>query len=359
MKKEVRNITKDTKTIVNGIRAQASEDYKKRVPILGNPSGSDSEWITDKLADIAAPLKQYTALQNEFLTALVNRIGLVIFKNLSYTNPLKIFKKGTLENGETIEEIFVGLAKSYDYSWEGSYTDPAGGHDFESPFKREVPDVQANFHKLNVAKVFKTTYTEELLSKAFTSMDGVYNLISRIIESVYTAYEIFEWEQTKKLISDAYTNGDIVKQTLDTDPSTKDGLTAMVTKARALSGAMTFPSKAYNSAGVTNTLPRGDQIVLMTPETEARMDVDVLASAFNMDRTTFLGNIVMIDKFPDGMEDVQFLVVSRDFFMIYDKLLRTETIYNPAQMYWNVFLHVWQLYSYSKFVNAVAFTFGG
>lgn len=357
MKKEIRNVTKDTKTILNGIRAQASDEYKSLVPILGTPSGEGDEFITDNLADIAAPITQYRVVQNEFVSALVNRIGLVIFKNLSYSNPLKILKRGTLENGETIEEIWVGLAKSYDYKWQGSYTDPTSGATEENPFKRETPDIKAYFHYLNVAKVFKTTYTEELLSKAFTSADGVYNLVSRIIESVFTSYEIFEWEQTKKLLADAYTNGDIITQTLTADPTTEAGMKAMVKKARALSTQMTFPSDQYNSAGVVNTCPRADQIIIMTPEIEAAMDVDVLASAFNMDRTTFLGNTIMIDKFPEGMENVKFLVVSRDFFVIYDKLIRTETVWNGAQLYWNVFLHVWQLYSYSKLVNAVAFTY--
>lgn len=358
MKKVVRNIKQDTATILNGIRSQASDEYKSKVPILGTPSGNDSEWITDNLADIAAPITQFRTIQNEFVNALFGRIGLVIFKNLSYTNPLKALKKGLLENGEVIEEIWVGLANSYDYSWNGSYTDPNSGDTYEHPFKREIPDVKAYFHYLNVAKVFKNTYTEQELSKAFTNANGVYSLVSKIIESVYTSYEIFEWEQTKKLLADAYTNNDIKVISLSSDPlASADNMKALIKQARALSSKLTFPSDEYNAAGVVNTLPRVDQIVFMTPELEASSDVDVLASAFNMDKTTFLGNVIMIDQFPAGMENVKMLVVSRDFFVIYDKLMRAENIYNPAQMYWNIFLHVWQLYSYSKLVDAVAFVY--
>lgn len=358
MKKEVRNITKETAKILNGIRSQASDEYKSKVPILGTPSGNDSEWITDNISDIAAPITQFRTIQNEFVNALIGRIGLVLFKNMSYTNPLKVLKKGMLENGEVIEEIWVGLAKSYDYSWSGSYTDPTSSDTYEHPFKREVPDVKAYFHYLNIAKVFKNTYTEAELSKAFTSADGVYNLVSKIIESVYTAYEVFEWEQTKKLLSDAYTNNDIKVIQLSADPlSSAANMKELIKQARSMSSKLTFPSKDYNAAGVVNTLPREDQIVFMTPDLEAMSDVEILASAFNMDKTTFLGNVIMIDKFPSGMDNVKMLIVSRDFFVIYDKLLRTENIYNPAQMYWNIFLHVWQLYSYSKLVDAVAFIY--
>ena len=74
-----------------------------------------------------------------------------------------------------------------------------------------------------------------------------------------------------------------------------------------------------------------------------------------MDKTEFLGKRVVIDAFPEGMEKVQLMIVDKDWFMIYDKLLRMESIYNPAQMYWNYFLHYWGVYSYSVVENAVAF----
>lgn len=357
MKKEVRNITHDTKTILNGLRSQASEDYKAKVPILGEPGGDGDEFITPNLADIAAPITNYQAIKNEFIQALVDRIGLVIFKNMSYTNPLKIFKKGTLDYGESIEEIWVGLVKSYDYSWSGSYTDPTSGATEENPFKRETPDVKAYYHSLNSAKVFKTTYTEEMLTKAFVNANGVYDMISRIIAAVYTTYEVFEWEQTKKLMSDAFVNTDIKTIELTADPTTEAGAKELIKKARALSTKLTFPTDAYTAAGNINTCPRADQIVLISPDLEATIDVDVLAQCFHLDRATLLGNMITIDKFPDEMAGVQMLVVSRDFFMIYDKLFRTETVWNGAQLYWCVFFHVWQLYSYSKLVDAVAFTF--
>lgn len=89
---------------------------------------------------------------------------------------------------------------------------------------------------------------------------------------------------------------------------------------------------------------------------EAALDVDVLSKAFNMDKTEFLGHVIVLDYFPEGMESVKAMVVDKDWFMIYDKLLRTETIYNPSMMYFNMFMHVWQVYSYSKVENAVAFT---
>lgn len=359
MAKKVINVSQDAKTILNGIRSEASQTYKDTVPILVDEAefktltASKSVMnlapatYTMDLQEVGRAITDYLPNQNEFVNALINRIGLVVFKNMSYTNPLKSFKRGTLEYGETVEEIFTGLAKSYDYAWNG-------GLDEENPFKREIPDVKTYFHTLNVQKVFKNTSAEAELNLAFTNGEGVYNLVAGIMDGIFTAYEIFEYEQTKGLFKEAFDQNQIVKITV-TEATDEASAKALIKTARAISGKMMFPSKNYNSAQVMQTTPRADQLIIMTPDLEALVDVDVLAAAFNMDKTEFLGQRVIIDAFPEGMEEVQLMIVDKDWFMIYDKLLRMESIYNPAQMYWNYFLHYWGVYSYSVVENAVAF----
>lgn len=362
MAKKVLNVSQDAKTILNGIRSEASQTYKDTVPILVDEAEfktlTSSKSVmnlapatyTMDLQEVGRAITDYLPNQNEFVNALINRIGLVVFKNMSYTNPLKSFKRGTIEYGETIEEIFTGLAKSYDYSFNG-------GEIEENPFKREIPDVKTYFHTLNVQKVFKNTSAEAELNLAFTNGEGVYNLVTSIMDGIFTAYEIFEYEQTKGLFKEAFDQNQIVKITV-TEATDEASAKALIKTARAISGKMMFPSKNYNSAAVMQTTPREDQLIIMTPDLEALVDVDVLAAAFNMDKTEFLGQRVIIDAFPEGMEDVQLMIVDKDWFMIYDKLLRMESIYNPSLMYWNWFLHYWGVYSYSVVENAVAFVTG-
>lgn len=363
MAKEILNVKQDAKTILNGIRSEASQTYKDTVPILVDEAemktlsmtknvmyNAPATYTTD-LNDVGRAITDYLPNQNEFISSLINRIGLVVFKNMSYTNPLKALKRGTLEFGETIEEVFTGLAKSYDYSFNS-------GEAEENPFKREIPDVKTYFHTLNVQKVFKNTTAEAEINLAFTNNAGVYNLVSKIVDGIFTAYEIFEYEQTKGLFKEAFDQNQIVKITV---PEVVDEASAksVIKTARAISGKMMFPSKNYNSAQVMQTSPRADQLIIMTPDLESIVDVDVLAAAFNMEKAEFMGQRVIIDAFPEGMEDVQLMIVDKDWFMIYDKLLRMESIYNPAQMYWNYFLHYWGVYSYSVVENAVAFVTEG
>lgn len=337
MAKEILNVKQDAKTILNGIRSEASQTYKDTVPILVDEAemktlsmtknvmyNAPATYTTD-LNDVGRAITDYLPNQNEFISSLINRIGLVVFKNMSYTNPLKALKRGTLEFGESIEEVFTGLAKSYDYSFNS-------GEAEENPFKREIPDVKTYFHTLNVQKVFKNTTAEAEINLAFTNNAGIYNLVAKIVDGIFTAYEIFEYEKTKGLFKEAFDQNQIVKITV---PEVVDEASAksVIKTARAISGKMMFPSKNYNSAKVMQTSPRADQLIIMTPDLESIVDVDVLAAAFNMEKAEFMGQRVIIDAFPEGMEDVQLMIVDKDWFMIYDKLLRMESIYNPAQMY--------------------------
>lgn len=366
MKKTIQNVSMDTATLLNGIREQASPAYKAAVPVL--VSDADMQTITKSATfskvyntggttytnDVRAVGQAITSLEvikNEFLDALVNRIGMVMFQSFTYTNKLKKFKKGMLEYGEVIEEIFVEIAQAQDYSWKSGQAE-------DNPFKREIPDVKVYFHKMNSQKKFRTTVTEEQINLAFINANGVYNLVSEIIDSLYKGYEVYEWETMKATMADAYKASNII--TVDiAAPTTKEAMEAMVKKARELYLNFGMPSTEYNKAGVLTTTPDSRIHVIYTSKIAASMDVDVLAKAFNMDRTTFLGQSTVIDKFATGMENVQMLILDENFFQVYDKLFRVTSIFNPDMLYYNYTLHTWQVYSYSLLVNAVALKTAG
>ena len=151
----------DVIKILNAIRNNASLDYQNRVPVA----------TRDNLTDIGNKVVNYTATMNEFINALVNRIARVIITSKMYKNPLREFKKGLLEYGETVEEVFVNIAKAHEFDPETAESEV---------FKREMPDVLAAFHKLNYQNFYKVTISVEQLRQAFLSYQGISDLISRI-----------------------------------------------------------------------------------------------------------------------------------------------------------------------------------
>ena len=154
---KTQNLKANSADVLNAIRNGASQTYKDAVPvaIMGD---------ADNLRGIGNAIMSYAALKNEFLHELMNRIGMVMIKTMAFTNPWYMFKKGLLEFGETIEEIFVAIAKPHEYNPDVAE---------KEVFKQEIPDVLTAFHRLNYKKFYKQTIRNYQLRQAFLSWDGV------------------------------------------------------------------------------------------------------------------------------------------------------------------------------------------
>jgi uncharacterized protein YjdB len=327
-----------TYDIVNAIRNSSSDMFSQYVPLAN----------ADNVAEIGQGILINQAVQNEFVTSLVDRIGLVIVRAVSLNNPLKKFKKGSMTQGRTIEEIFTDITKAKKY-------DP---FDAESTvFKRTIPNVKTLFHERNRQDFYEQTIQDESLKSAFVSWSNFEGFLSSIINAIYNSAEVDEYEYMKLLIDNYYSKG-LFKVIPVTAPTTETATKDFVKKLRATVGRMTIGtgSRDYNSLAVRTRSDVSDLHLIIDADLQAEMDVDVLAKAFNMDKTDFLGNVTVIDNFASsGLEAV---LVDKEWFMVYDNLQKLETIRNPKGLYWNYFYHVWQTLSVSRFANAVAFVSG-
>ena len=171
--------------ILNTIRANATYEYQSLVPTV--TSAND-------IPKVGEVLYGYPAMANQFLNALINRIALVKVKSAVFNNAYAELKKGYLEFGETVEEVFVGIAKAREFSAEKAEA---------REFKRTLPDVRSAFHTMNWRVQYPITIQQEDLRMAFTSIGGVEDLIAKIVEAVYTAAEYDEYLLFKYLIINA------------------------------------------------------------------------------------------------------------------------------------------------------------
>lgn len=320
--------------ILNTIRANASATYQDRIP----------EATQENIRSIGNAMLQYNATANEFLSALVNRIALVLINSKLYENPLRRFKKGTIEVGESVEEVFVNAAVARQYDPDKSVTDL---------YKRVIPDVSAVFHKMNYQNYYKVTISNEQLRTAFLSAQGIEDLIARIVDSLYTGANLDEFILMKQLITDAVNAGQVTPVTVPA--MTADNAKSIITTIKATSNAMEFMSNKYNAMGVLTYTPKDKQILITDPNFDAIMDVEVLAAAFNMSKAEFLGQRVMIDEF-SNLTGAQAALVDEDWFMVFDLYNGFRENYNGEGLYWNYFYHLWKIFSTSPFSNFVLFT---
>lgn len=343
--------------ILNIIRQNASLAYQDAVPRISDVSD---------IPAVGQAIVGNPTRSNEFINALVNRIGLVLAESAIFNNPYEMLKKGYLEYGESVEEIFIGLAKVLPYSAEQA---PA------REFKRTIPDVKSVFHIMNWKVLYPVTVSPEDLKRAFLSADGVEMLITRIIDSIYTAAAYDEFLLVKYLLIKNVTNGSIKPVQIDASDM-KDA----AIKFRGTSNAFTFISGNYNFASVPNNAPKENQYIFMDSTFNAAYDVEVLAAAFNMDKADFMGRLLLIDNFTEFdnerwaviransdmveevtaaelalMADVKAILADERWFQIYDDVSEMREKEVASGLYWNYFYHNWKVVSTSPYADICAF----
>lgn len=302
----------------------------------------------ENVAEFGAGILLNQTIQNDFITTLVDRIGLVVIKKASLQNPLKKFKKGAMTQGRTIEEIFTDIVKGKKYDPEEAET---------TVFKRTIPNVKTLFHERNRQDRYDQTIQDDSLKSAFTSWGNFEGFLASIINAIYNSAEVEEYQYMKLLVDNYYAKG-LFTVVPVTAPTTETATREFVKKVRATATKMTLPmgSRDFNALAVHTRCEMDNLHLLIDADLLANLDVDVLARAFNMDKTNFMGHVTIIDGFASaGLEAV---LVDEEWFMVYDNLHKLETVRNPKGLYWNYFYHVWQTLSVSRFSNAVAFVSG-
>ena len=322
--------------VLNVIRQNATAVYQDRIP----------EATAENLHEVGDAILTYEAQANEFVNALVNRIGLVILNNRMATNPLAALKKGRLAVGETIEEIYIDVIKAQTY-------DPRAAQD--TLFKRHLPNVSSVFHSVDSQLNYPLTISNEQLRKAFMSYDSLDRFIAGLVDSMYKSATLDEFIQMKQLISEWNNNGRFIVEPIAPVTDAASAREAMI-KIKAVSDGMTIFNNQMNYAGVWTSTPKDEQYLITTPDFNARMDVDVLAAAFHMDKAEFAGHVIVVDNIGNlGDSGIEAILVDKNWYQVYDYLRTFKTAYNGEGLYWNYFYHVWMVYSLSPFANAVAF----
>lgn len=313
-------------------------DYADRIP----------EATQDNLKDIGKALFSYEPAMNQFLNELINRIGMVYVHDKLYNNKLKFLKRGYLEYGDSIEEIFVDLAKAIHF-----VPAPATGNECDV-YKQYKPEIVSAFHRVNREDTYPITINEEMLKRAFTGYQAFSSFVAGIFNSVYRADEVDEYILFKQLLGETLSNSYLVQVTKPTDKTTSEAFSIAM---RANGLALEYVSRKYNSAGVATNTDLSDQILILRSDIVPVIDVTQLANNFNLNLAQPIsGRIIVIDDFGQGNDNIIGGIIDRDFSMIYDTVYKTDSIYNPRHLYWNYFLHHHQIIASSPFANAIGFT---
>lgn len=288
------------------------------------------------------PSKQAIYQQNEFLGSLVEKIGRQTYSSKAYLNPLAKFKKGFIENANEIEEIYVARIEGKAQDFEGSDT-----------LKRVKPSIKTQYHKQNYGKCYTATISDQQVRRAFTSNGGVRKIADEILTQLQTGYEYDEYVAMRNNFCDLIDGTPSKNQiTAITDNASAKAFVKLIKKQIA---DMKFRSTRYST--VERNCKTEDLVLVLRTGLLAEIDVELLASAFNVSKTDVPSMVVEVDDFP-GYANVQGMLLEKEALMVFDTLYNMEPQRNAKGMFTNHHLNVEKIISTSNMFNVAVYHTG-
>lgn len=343
-------------TALNYMREMSVADgrvYHQYVPVV-----TDSTTI----GEFGQPIldAQNLNVMNDFV-GLLKKIVFQAVCTKVFNNPLAELEGERLPLGQFVEDIYVNPAKARGFNV----------NDFAGLLQKYEADVAVQHLAVNSDLQYCVTLTRDKIRNAFTSWNALEDLITGYINSLYNGAYIDMYAQTKGLVTAAYA-GNKIQVVQVSDPTDEQSAKALIRQIRATFSKMKLPSTRFNAWSKMQEDGHAlkvwsdpeDIVVMISADVDALVDVEVLARAFNMDKTDFLGRVIVVDDFnvynPDGTvaidgSAIKCMIADKAWFKIKNQDFDMSDFWNPNNRTWQYYLNVVKMYNYSLFANAVVF----
>ena len=308
----------------------------------------------------ARPILSNQTIMNEFFSMLVQRIIYTQIDVRLFNNPLQILEGDTMPLGSLGQEIYTNPIKGRKFNVD----------DFAGLLARYEADVKVQYMHLNSDIQYPVTITRAKIVDAFTSWENLNRFVDSITNALYNGAYIDRFNMTKELVTSAYVGNNVQVKTI-TAVTSEATAKAFVKEARNLYKLFRFPSSNYNAWSKVGGYGRElltwsnpeDIVFLIRADVSTELDVDVLASAFHIDKTDLLGRIIDVDNFDVYEGDTKILdgsniigiMADKSWFRIKTREITMDEFYNPNNRTWQFYLNDVRMYQYSLFANAVVF----
>lgn len=327
-------------TILEKAWLSGSNDYQQRIP---NPAVSS---YAEHVAALFDPMNN--DLYNQFSGMLVGLMGTYVESKL-FENPLRELKKpmgGAYIMGNSERHVAVKYLQSHSYA-----------PDTETVLKLEKPEFVEWFYSVGTPRRYEFSWSKYEMQRVFAADGyGYDDLLAATISQMYSSDNYDEMQIMIQMFAEADARmGGLYRYNLSAAPTTEATGKELLTGIRAVAGRMKFPTRLYNHIDVP-VFESGSTLVLwVTPETRANLDVNTLASVFQLDKADIQYRIIDIPEFP--IPNVYAALTSEDFVYARDVYYGIEPpFYNPETMTSKYYLQHAEMIGFNPAANCVLFT---
>ena len=344
----------DNVTFVKALASASSQEFKDRIGSV----------TAGNIKNIGNTITSYPSAKNEFVNVLTNQVSKQLFFNKVWENPFKMFNRGQLPYGKSIESIFVDIVKGKDRSRQTNATNLAS-----DLLSRQSPNVKVEYYTENFQHQYPTTISDEELKGAFRNQNGLSEMTARILQAPLTGAEFDQFLMIKHALANLKCAEVKIGKTAYTGMTAKEKANLITTTVKAYVKKLKFLSNNYNAQGVM-TFSRPSDLYLFVPaDISAFLDVEQLASAFNISKVELPTRVLDIDNFqkpnPTSSEastkpyvedtDALFYLIDKDAIQLYETLNESESFRNPQAKYTNIWFDRWGIIASCHFANAIKF----
>lgn len=284
---------------------------------------------------------------NVFIPNLFGLVGTQLIRSKPWINPLAApFKRISANDNKAVEEIMVRLIKARAYTPKAQ----------ENLLEYNPPEVEVAIHTTNRQDIYPITFQPYEIRNAFVSGEfGLNNFLSSVLEAPTTSDNRDEYLIMLDLIAKFQEKwGFFTVEVPELGPdATKTEVDKLLEAIQSYASKLSFISALYNAYGMeTHTRPE-ELVLITTPEIYAKINVQSLAQAFNVNYADIKQRVVIVDHIP--VDDCYALLVDENWFICGDTELQSTNFFNGATLNTNYWLHHWGIYSVSPMLNAVAF----
>ena len=343
----------DNVTFASMVSELASQEYKDRVPVA----------TQDNIGNIEEIISTYPSAKNEFINVLTNQVAKQLFFSKAYENPYKLFNRGMLPFGKSIESIFVDIIKGKQRTHETTATNLAS-----DLLARETPNVKVEYYSENFRHQYKTTITDEELKGAFRAENGLSSMTGRILQAPLTSIEYDMQEMVLHALPELKGGKATIAKTAYTAMTEEQKAKILVKTIKSEVIKMGFLNNKHNGQGVMTFSRPQDLVVFLDPDMMANIDVELLAQAFNISKAEVPLHVLPVPQFTKRTvtpgqssqpatvtyaEDTDCLaiIVDKDAIQIYETLNSSESFRNPQGIYTNIFFNRWGIMAACNFAN--------
>ena len=343
----------DNVTFVKALTTAASQEFKDRI-------GATTQANIKKIGETVTT---YPTLKNEFINVLTNQVSKQLFFNKVWENPYKMFNRGQLPYGKSIESIFIDIVKGKDRSRQTN-----GGNLASDLLTRQTPNVKVQYHTENFQQQYQTTLSDEELKGAFRSENGLSEMTARILQSPITGAEFDQFLMIKHALANLKCAEVKIGKAAYTGLTAKEKANLITTSVKAYVKKLKFLSNNYNAQGVMTFSKPSDLYLFVPADISAFLDVEQLANAFNITKVELPTRVLDIDNFQKVNEgadkaanpyvedtDALFYLVDKDAIQLYETLNESESFRNPQAKYTNIWFDRWGIIASCNFANAIKF----